>query len=142
MNRKEKHQEALEEKVFVQKMVQVLKRQLQQQGGRINMILSEWKAEDEHWRRVYKQAVDSSTWWEVENQGRQLYIEHLTTQVRKIVHESRRMAEKTEALLKKFMPIGHFEQQLLDFLEEARGQYNQIMCFYEKNSDMLSKYEL
>ena len=34
------------------------------------MILSEWKAEDEHWRRVYKQAVDSSTWWEVENQGR------------------------------------------------------------------------
>ena len=88
------------------------------------MILSEWKAEDENWRRRYKQAVDSSTWWEVENQGRQLYIEHLTIQVKKIVHESRRMAKKTEALLKRFMPTKHLRQQLLDFLKEARGQYN------------------
>ena len=141
MNRKEKHQEILEKKVSVQKMVQVLEHQLQQQGGRINMILSEWRAEDENWRRRYKQVVDSSTWWEVENQGRQLYIEHLTTQVKKIVHESRRMAKKTEALLKRFMPTAHLKQQLLDFLEKARGQYNQIMCFYEKNSNMLNKYE-
>ena len=35
MNRKENHQETLEEKVSVQKMVQVLEHQLQQQGGRI-----------------------------------------------------------------------------------------------------------
>ena len=67
MNRKEKHQEILEEKISVQKMVQVLEHQLQQQGGRINMILSKWRVEDENWRRRYQQVVDSSTWWEVEN---------------------------------------------------------------------------
>ena len=121
--------------------MQVLEHKLQQQEGRINMILSEWRAEDENWRRRYQQAVDSSTWWEVENQGRQLYIEHLTTQVKKIVHELTKMAEKIEALLKRFMPTRPLEQQLLDFLKEAKGQYNQIMCFYEKNSAMLSKYE-
>ena len=52
-----------------------------------------------------------------------MYIEHISIQVRKIVHESRRMSEKTQALIREYYPQENLGQCLQDFLEEARGQY-------------------
>ena len=67
-----------------------------------------------------------------------MYINHITTQVKKIVHESRRMSEKTQTLIKEYYPQGDLGQCLQNFLEEVRGQYEQILRFYEANSDVLN----
>ena len=73
-----------------------------------------------------------------QSRGEQMYIDHITIQVRKIVHESRRMLEKTQALIMEYYPQGNQGQHLQDFLEKARGQYKQITRFYEANSDVLN----
>ena len=67
-----------------------------------------------------------------------MYIKHITIQVKKIVHESRRMSERVQGLIKKYYPKGPLGQRLQNFLEEARGQYEQLMCFYKVNSDILN----
>ena len=48
------------------------------------------------------------------------------------------MSERVQALIEEYYPKGNLEQRLQDFLKEARGQYEQIMCFYEANSDILN----
>ena len=67
-----------------------------------------------------------------------MYIDHITIQVKKIVHESRRMLEKTQALIREYYPQGNLGQRLQNFLKEIRGQYEQITRFYEANSDALN----
>ena len=67
-----------------------------------------------------------------------MYIDHITIQVKKIVHESRRMLEKTQVLIKEYYPGGSLGQRLQDFLKEVREQYKQIVYFYEANSDVLN----
>ena len=67
-----------------------------------------------------------------------MYINHIIVQVRKIVHESQRMLEKMQALIREYYPQGNLGQHFQDFLEEARGQYEQITHFYEANSDVLN----
>ena len=87
---------------------------------------------------MYGQVVDSNAQLSAQSQGKQMYINHITTQVKKIVHESRRMSEKTQALIKEYYPQGDLGQRLQNFLEEVRGQYEHIVCFYEANSDILN----
>ena len=58
-----------------------------------------------------------------------MYIDHIIVQVKKIVHESRRMSEKLQALIEEYYPKGTLGQCLQEFLEEVRGQYEQIMRF-------------
>ena len=48
------------------------------------------------------------------------------------------MSEKTQALIEENYPSGSLGQHLQDFLEEVRGQYEQIVRFYEANSDVLN----
>ena len=67
-----------------------------------------------------------------------MYINHITIQVKKIVHESRRMLEKVQALIEEHYPRGSLRQCLQDFLKEVRGQYEQITRFYEANSNVLN----
>ena len=67
-----------------------------------------------------------------------MYIDHITVQVKKIAHESRKMSKKVQTLIKEYYPKGNLGQRLQNFLEEARGQYEQIMTFYEANSDVLN----
>ena len=67
-----------------------------------------------------------------------MYIDHITIQVEKIVHESRRMSEKVQALIEEYYLRGSLGQRLQDFLEEVQGQYEQITCFYEANLDILN----
>ena len=67
-----------------------------------------------------------------------MYINHLTVQVKKIVHESRKMSEKVQTLIEEYYPKDNLGQRLQDFLEKVRGQYEQITRFYEANSDILN----
>ena len=48
------------------------------------------------------------------------------------------MLEKVQALIKEYYPKGPLGQCLQNFLEKARGQYEQITRFYEANSDVLN----
>ena len=72
---------------------------------------------------MYKEVADSNARLSTQNRGERMYIDHITTQVKKIVHESRRMAEKTQALIREYHPQGDLGQRLQNFLEEVRGQY-------------------
>ena len=67
--------------------------------------------------------TDSNNQLSAQSWGEQMYIDHITLQVKKIVHESRRMLEKTQALIEEYYPRGSLGQRLQDFLEEVRGQY-------------------
>ena len=87
---------------------------------------------------MYKQVADFNAQLSAQSQGEQMYIDHITIQVRKIVHELRRMSEKTQALIREYYPLGNLGQHLQDFLEEARGQYEQITPFYEANTELLN----
>ena len=70
---------------------------------------------------MYKQVADSNARLSTQSQGERMYIDHITIQVQKIVYESRRMLEKTQALIKEYYPHGNLGQRLQDFLEKARG---------------------
>ena len=102
----------LEEKTALQKAIQVLEHQFFRQGGRINQVLSDWRNNDEKWRNMYKQVVDFNAQLNTQSQGEQMYIDHITVQVRKIVHESRRMSKKTQALIKEYYLQGNLGQHL------------------------------
>ena len=67
-----------------------------------------------------------------------MYIDYITIQVQKIIHESRMMSEKTQALIKEYYPQGNLEQCVHDFLEKTKEQYEQITRFYEANSDVIN----
>ena len=82
--------------------------------------------------------VNSNDQLNAQNRGEQMYIDHITLQVKKIIHESRRMSEKTQALIKEYYPRGSLGQRLKDFLEEVRRQYTQVVRFYEANKDVLN----
>ena len=58
-----------------------------------------------------------------------MYIKHIIVQVKKIAHESRKMSEKVQTLIEEYYPKGILGQCLQEFLEEVRGQYEQIMRF-------------
>ena len=118
--------------------MQVLQHQLLRQEGRINQVLSNWRNNDENWRMMYKQVADSNARLSTQSRGEQIYIDHITIQVQKIVHESRRMSKKTQALLREYYPQGNLGQRLQDCLEEIKRQYEQITRFYEGNSDVLN----
>ena len=72
---------------------------------------------------MYKHISDNNARLSIQSQGEQMYIEHITVHVKKIVHESRKMSERVQALIKKYYPKGPLGQCLQDFLEKARGQY-------------------
>ena len=72
---------------------------------------------------MYKLVSDDNTRLSIQSRGEQIYIEHITAQVKKIIHETQRMLEKTQALIKEYYPQGNLGQRLQDFLEETRGQY-------------------
>ena len=82
--------------------------------------------------------TDSNNQLSAQSRGEQMYIDHITLQVKKIVHESRRISEKTQALIEEYYPRGSLGQHLQDFLKEVRRQYEQVVRFYEANSDVLN----
>ena len=61
---------------------------------------------------MYGRVVDSNDQLSAQSQGEQMYISHITIQVKKIVHESRRMSKKTQALINEHYPRGSLGQRL------------------------------
>ena len=53
---------------------------------------------------MYKQVANSNAQLSAQSQGEQIYIDHITIQVRKIVHESWKMSKKTQDLIKEYYP--------------------------------------
>ena len=102
----------MEEKIALQKAIQVLEHQLLLQGSRINQVLSNWRDNDENWRMMYRQVADSNARLSAQSRVEQMYIDHITIQVKKIVHESRRMSEKVQALIEEYYPRGSLGQHL------------------------------
>ena len=60
-----------------------------------------------------------------------MYNDHITIQVKKIVNESRKMSKRVQVLIEEYYPKEPLGQRLQDFLEEARGQYEQITSFLQ-----------
>ena len=87
---------------------------------------------------MYKHVSDDNARLSIQSRGEQMYIEHIMAWVKKIVHESWKMSEKTQALIREYYLQENLGQHLQDFLEKARGQYEQITHFYEANSDVLN----
>ena len=69
---------------------------------------------------MYKHISDSNARLSTQSRGKQMYIDHIIVQVKKIVHESRRMLEKVQTLIEEYYLKGNLGQRLQDFLEEAR----------------------
>ena len=112
--------------------------QLLRQGSHINQVLEDRRNNDENWRKMYKHVSDNNARQSIQSRGEQMYIEHVTVQVKKIVHESQRMSKRVQALIEEYYPKGPLGQCLQDFIEATRGQYEQITCLYEANSDVLN----
>ena len=70
--------------------------------------------------------------------ARQLYIKHETKQLYKAVIKAHEMWDKAKALRREFIPTGRNGQQLLNFIEEAKGHYKQVKVFYGHNCNMLN----
>ena len=70
---------------------------------------------------MYKQVANSNARLSTQSRGEQMYIDHITIQVKKIVHESRRMSKRVQVLIEEYYPKGPLGQRLQDFLEKARG---------------------
>ena len=66
----------------------------------------------ENWRSMYRQVANSNAQLSAQSRGEQMYIDRITIQVKKIVHKSRKMSEKTEALIKEYYPRGSLGQRL------------------------------
>ena len=86
---------------------------------------------------MYRKVANSNAKLNPQSREEQMYIDHIIIQVKKIVHESRRISTKVQALIEEYYPRGSLGQCLQNFLEEVRGQYKQIICFYEANSNIL-----
>ena len=87
---------------------------------------------------MYKQVAGFNARLSTQSRGEQMYIDHITVQVKKIVHESQRMSKKVQDLIEEYYPKGPLGQRLQNILEKVRGQYEQITHFYEANSDVLN----
>ena len=95
---------------------------------------------EEGWRHRSEEIKRTSDKWENENQCRKQYTQYLAIQMREAAHEAQGMVKKAEKLLKVTTPFGNHGMQLLSFLDQARDQYKQIVCFCETNDNMLNRF--
>ena len=89
-----------------------MEHQLLQQGNRINQVLEDWRNNDENLREMYKHVLDSNARLSTRSRGEHMYIDNITIQVKKIVHESRRMSKKVQILIEEYYPNGNLGQRL------------------------------
>ena len=61
-----------------------------------------------------------------------MYIDHITFQVKKIVHESQRMSKKVQTLIKEYYPKDNLGQHLQDYLKEAKGSTSKLHAFIKQ----------
>ena len=95
---------------------------------------------EDEWRHTYQEIRTSKDRWEVENENKKVYIRFLADRFRKAAHEAQEMVDKVERLISMTSPFGGHRAQLVSFLEQASGQYGQIVRFYEANHAMLNYF--
>ena len=74
--------------------------------------------------------------WRIQSNERQFYIDHLTKEIYKSTFISWKMVKKVVYLLQTSFPIGRDGQKIINFLEEARDQYDQVKNFFGCNARM------
>ena len=104
------------------------------------MFIMDWQNREEGWRHRCEEIQRSRDQWKIENRCRKQYTQYLAVQMREAAHEAQEMVEKVEKLLEVTTPFGNHGMQLLSFLDQARDQYKQIVCFYKANDDMLNRF--
>ena len=77
---------------------------------------------------------------QAENQNRKFYIRFLADRFREAAQEAQEMVDKAKKLISTISPLGGHGAQLVSFLEQARSQYGQIVCFYKANNAMLNYF--
>lgn len=135
---KEKAQKEQNAKEQLEVHLQFLEQQLQSQETHITNLIYEHQEAEARWNHDYEMVLDSEGRWIANSLGRQLYIDYLTKEVFKVVIKAREMIVKVEALKQEVCPSGEFEQRLLNFLSEAKQQYEQISLFYGCNARMIN----
>ena len=75
--------------------------------------------------------------WRIQSHRRQLYIDHLTKEIYKVISISWKMVKKVEYLLQTSFSIGRDGQKIISFLGEARDQYDQVKNFFGCNARMI-----
>ena len=76
--------------------------------------------------------------WRAQSHGRQLYINHLTKEIYKVIFTSWKMVKKVEALLQTYFPIRQDGRRIISFLEKAKDQYKKVKNFFSSNSHMIN----
>ena len=59
-------------------------------------------------------------------------------EIYKAIFASRKMVKKVETLLQNFFPIGYDRQKIMNFLEKAKDQYEQVKNFFSCNPRMIN----
>ena len=72
--------------------------------------------------------------WKAQLQKRQFHIDHLTKEIYKAISTSWRMVKKIEDLLQTYFLIGPDGQRIVNLLEEAKDQYEQVKNFFRCNT--------
>ena len=121
-------------------MIRTLEQQLQQQKDRTDRFIPDWQNQKDEWRHTCQEIRTSRDQWEVENENRKVYIRFLADRCREAAQEAQEMVDKAERLISTTSPFGGHRAQLVSFLEQAKGQYGQIVRFYESNHAMLNYF--
>ena len=121
-------------------MIQTLEQQLQQQKDRTDRFIADWQVCEDEWRHTCQEIRTSRDQWEAENENRKVYIRFLADRFREAAQEAQEIVDKVERLVSTTSSFGGHGAQLVSFLEQARSQYGQIVCFYKANPAMLNYF--
>ena len=121
-------------------MIQTLEQQLQQQKDRTDRFIADWQNWEDEWRHKCQEIRTSRDQREAGNENRKVYIRFLADRFRETAQEAQEIVDRVERLISTTSPFGGHRAQLVSFLEQARGQYGQIVRFYEANHAMLNYF--
>ena len=131
---------ARNEHELLETIVQTLEQRLQQQKDRTDKFITDWQSREDKWRHTCQEIQTSKDQWEIKNQNRKFYIRFLADRIREAIQEAQETIDKAKRLIGRTSPFRGHKAQLVFFLEQARSQYGQIMCFSEANNAMLNYF--
>ena len=121
-------------------MIQTLQQQLEQQKDRTDRFIVDWQIWEDEWRHTCQEIRTSRDQWQAKNQNRKFYIRFLADRFREAAQEAQEMVDKAKRLIGMTSSFGGHRPQLVSFLEQAKSQYGQIVCFYDANNAMLNYF--
>ena len=121
-----------------QNTIQLMEQTLREHMDYIILLREQDVSKTVEYERLLGELCRDNEDWKAQCMARQLYIKHETEQLFKAVIKAHEMWDKAEALRREFIPTGKNGQQLLNFIEEAKGHYKQVKVFYGHNCNMLN----